>query len=150
MQKDGTLKERVGTAEFIYSFSKTQDNKFVKKCTKTTGLMIEESMNTVVEERAMANYMGISLEEMQKEYRTSLIPSNYQGYMADFVAYMLEQLGKDDFENYRLYGEKESKNKIIYFLRNEYYNIFEVSNYYEIDRKRIFKRFNRYYRNTRY
>lgn len=112
MQQDGTLKERVGTAEFIYSFSNTHDNKFVKKCIKTTGLMIEESMNTITEETAMANYMGLSLEEMQKEYKTSLVPSNYQGYMADFVGYMLEKLGKDDLENYRLYGKIESKNKI--------------------------------------
>lgn len=112
MQNDGTLKNRVGTAEFIYSFSKTQDNKYVKKCKKTTGLMIEESMNTVAEEKAMANYMGISLEEMQKKYTDSLVPSNYQGYMSNFVSYMLERLGKEDFENYRLYGETESKNKI--------------------------------------
>lgn len=112
MQPDKTLKERVGTAEFIYSFSKTHDNKFLKKCIKITGLMIEESMNTVAEEKAMANYMGISLDEMQKEYRNSLVVSDYQGYMADFVGYMLEKLGKDDFENYRLYGETESKDKI--------------------------------------
>lgn len=112
MQPDKTLKERIGTAEFTYSFSKTHDNKFVKKCTNTTGLMLEESMNTVAEEKAMANYMGISLEEMRKGYKSSLVPSNYQGYMADFVSYMLEKLGKDDFENYRLYGETESKDKI--------------------------------------
>lgn len=112
MQDDGTLKERVGTSEFIYSFSSTADNKFVRKCIKTTGLMIEESMNTIAEETAMANYMGISLEEMRKQYRTALVPSNYQGYMADFMGYMLEKLGKDDFENYRLYGETESKSKI--------------------------------------
>lgn len=112
MQKDGTLKNRVGTAEFTYSFSKTQDNKFVKKCTNTTGLMIEESMNTIAEEKAMANYMGTSLDEMRKEYRGSLVPSNYQGYMSDLVSYMLEKLDKDDFENYRLYGDAESKNKI--------------------------------------
>ncbi len=112
MQQDGTLKERVGTAEFIYAFSKTQDNTFVKKCTKTTGLMMEESMNTIAEEKAMAHYMGISLEEMQNAYKNTLIPSNYQGYMSNLVDYMLEKLGKDDFEAYRLYGETESKNRI--------------------------------------
>jgi len=112
MQEDGTLKERVGTANFIYSFSKTPDNKFVRKCTKTTGLMIEESMNTIAEEQVMANYMGISLEEIRKEYRNSLIQSNYQGYMADFVSYMMGKLGKEDFEDYRLYGETESKDRI--------------------------------------
>lgn len=112
MQDDGTLKERIGTAEFVYSFLKTEDNKFIMKCEDTTGLMLEESMNTVLEETAMANYMNLQLEEMKKEYTNSLIPSNYQGYMADLVRYMLEQLGKDDFENYRLYGDTESKNKI--------------------------------------
>lgn len=112
MQDDGTLKERVGTAELIYTFSNTSDNKYVKKCSKVTGLMIEESMNTLAEEKAMANYMGISLEEMQKAYQKPLISSEYQGYMAQFVEYMLEEIGRDDFENYRLYGETESKNKI--------------------------------------
>ena len=112
MQDDGTLKERVGTAEFIYSFSKTENNKFIMKCENTTGLMIEESMNTVFEETAMANYMNLPLEDMKKAYTNSLIPSNYQGYMADLVRYMLEQLGENDFENYRLYGDTESKNKI--------------------------------------
>lgn len=112
MQDDGTLKERVGTAEFIYSLSRTPDNKFAKKCIKTTGLMIEEGMNTVAEETAMANYMGISLEEMHKQYGTSLISSTYQYYIRSFVDYMIEKLGKDDFENYRLYGKIESKNKI--------------------------------------
>lgn len=112
MQQDGTLKERVGTAEFIYSFSRTHDNKFVRRCTSTSGLMIEESMNTIAEETAMANYMGLSLEEMREKYKTLLIPSNYQGYMANLVGYMLEKLGKDDFENYRLYGKIEGKDKI--------------------------------------
>lgn len=112
MQADGTLKERIGTAEFIYSFSSTPDNKVVKNSIKTTGLMLEEGMNTIEEETAMADYMGISLEEMKKQYRTSLVPSDYQGYIANFTEYMIKELGKDDFENYRLYGEIESKDRI--------------------------------------
>lgn len=121
MQKDGTLKNRVGFAEFIYSFSKTQDNKFVRKCISATGLMIEESMNTVAEEIAMANYMGISLEQMRKEYRNSLIPSVYQGYMVYFAEHMLLKLDKDEFEKYRLYGETEIKDKINDLLKKTDY-----------------------------
>lgn len=49
---------------------------------------------------------------MRKQYRETLVPSNYQGYMADLMGYMLEKLGKDDFENYRLHGEPESLNRI--------------------------------------
>ncbi len=112
MQEDGTLGERVGTAEFIYSFSKAEDNKFRMKCEKTTGLMIEESMNTVDEETAMADYMGLSLEDMQKAYSNVLGSSEYQSYMATLVRNMLELLGKGDFENYRLYGDAENKERI--------------------------------------
>lgn len=112
MQADGTLKERIGTAEFIYSFSPTENNKILKKNIKTTGLMIEESMNTIIEENAMANYMEIPLEQMREEYRDRLVPSNYQGYMSNFVEYMLSTLDKTDFENYRLYGKEECKNRI--------------------------------------
>ena len=64
MLPNNTLKERVGTAEYIYSFIKTDDNRFVEKCIKRTGLMIEEAMNTVAEEKSMAYYMGIPLEEI--------------------------------------------------------------------------------------
>lgn len=112
MQNDGTLKERIGTAEFIYSFSDLGNNKFSKKCISSTGLMIEESMNTVAEEIAMANYMQIPIEQMRDEYRFSLVPSNYQGYMSSFMEYTLNILEKSDFEKYRLYGNEESKNKI--------------------------------------
>lgn len=34
MLEDKTLRERIGTAEFTYSFSKTTDNKFVKNVPK--------------------------------------------------------------------------------------------------------------------
>lgn len=112
MQPDGTLKSRIGTAEFIYSFSETLDNKFEKKCIKATGLMIEEGMNTVAEEKAMADYMGISLEEMKRQYRDVLVLSSYQGFMADFVEDMLKELGKENFEDFRLHGKKESIDKI--------------------------------------
>ena len=77
MIDDTTLKNRVGTAEFIYSFTKREDNRYIKKCEKTTGLMIEEGMNTVREEKAMADYMNIPLEEMKEKYKSVLIPSNY-------------------------------------------------------------------------
>ena len=74
--------------------------------------MIEEGMNTIEEEKAMAKYLGISLEEMHEEYRKTLIPSTYQGYISNFVSYMLEKLGKDNFENFRLYGQEEGKDNI--------------------------------------
>lgn len=112
MSDNKILKERVGTSEYTYSFSKGEDNKYIQKCEKVTGLMIEEGMNTVREEQAMADYMNISLEEMQEKYRSVLIPSNYQGYISSFMQYTLNELNKEDFEDWRLHGSSESKAKI--------------------------------------
>lgn len=112
MLPNNTLKNRTGTAEFIYSFSKNPDGTYTMHTDKVSGLMLEEGMNTLCEEQAMANYMNISLEEMKDKYRTVLIPSSYQGYIANFVSYMLQQLNSKDFEQWRMYGDSESKGRI--------------------------------------
>ncbi len=123
MQADGTLRERIGTAEFTYSFSNIGNNKFLKKHLKTTGLMIEESMNTISEENAMANYMNIPLDQMKSAYREHLVPSNYQSYMSIFTEYMLTKLVESDFKNYRLYGSDEYKSKINKLMeKTDYWN----------------------------
>ena len=112
MLPNNTLKNRTGTAEFIYSFSKNPDGTYTMHTDKVSGLMLEEGMNTLCEEQAMADYMNISLEEMKDKYRTLLIPSSYQGYIANFVSYMLQQLNSKDFEQWRMYGDSESKGRI--------------------------------------
>ena len=112
MLPNNTLKNRTGTAEFIYSFSKNPDGTYTMHTDKVSGLMLEEGMNTLCEEQAMADYMNISLEEMKNKYRTVLIPSSYQGYIANFVSYMLQQLNSKDFEQWRMYGDSESKGRI--------------------------------------
>lgn len=124
MQEDGTLKNRIGTAEFIYSFSKGENGKFVQKLEKVTGLMIEEGMNTIAEEEAMANYMGMSLEEIREQYGIDKIldKSRYQGDIRDRAEYMLQELPREDFEAWRMYGDKESKAGIENFMsRTEYW-----------------------------
>lgn len=112
MQDNNILKDRIGTAEFTYSFHKGENNRYVRSCDKVAGLMIEEGMNTIKEEQAMAAYMNIPLEEMQEKYRTVLTPSNYQGYISNFIQYTLDELNSEDFENWRLYGSPKSKEKI--------------------------------------
>lgn len=102
----------MGTAEFIFSFFKNEDGKFVKKLEKFNGIMIEEGMNTIAEEEAMANYMGMSLEEMREQYYKTLIPSIYQGVISDIVEHMLQKLPKENFQKWRMYGDKESKARI--------------------------------------
>ena len=112
MLPNNTLRSRTGTAEFIYSFSKNADGTYTMHNDKVSGLMIEEGMNTLCEEQAMADYMNIPLAEMKDKYRTVLIPSNYQTYIATVVSYMLQQLNGKDFEQWRMYGDSESKERI--------------------------------------
>ena len=112
VMKDGILTERVGTAEFKYSFSQDEDGKYIRKHESTTGLMIEEGMNTIAEEKAMANYMGISREEMKKAYREVLVKSDYQGMMSECVEHLVNKTSKQDLEDWRLYGNQGSKDKI--------------------------------------
>lgn len=143
MQKDGTLKERVGTAEYIYSFSKGENGKFVQKLEKVTGLMIEEGMNTIAEEKAMANYKGWTLEKIREQYYTILIPSKYQGDVRDRTEYMLQELPAEDFEEWRMYGDKESKaiiedlmSKTEYWINREMDILPDSGSHRSYDRKR--------------
>ena len=115
------LKERVGTAEFIYSFSKNANGTYTKHFDKVSGLMLEEGMNTLSEEQSMADYMNMTLEDMKDAYRTVLIPSNYQSYIANFVSYMLQQLDSKDFEQWRMYGDSESKERIMSLMARTTY-----------------------------
>lgn len=112
MDSNNILRSRTGMAEFFYSFSKNAGGTFLKHTNKVSGLMIEEGMNTLCEEQAMADYLNITLEEMKKKYRTVLIPSNYQGYISNFVNYMLQHLDGKDFEHFRMYGDAQSREKI--------------------------------------
>ena len=112
MGEDKILKDRVGTAEFIYSVSKQNDKTIKLTCETVNGLMLEEGMNTIAEEQAMANYMGISLEEMKEKYNNILVPSNYQGLIKSLVEHMLQKLNAESFKSWRLYGNTESKKQI--------------------------------------
>lgn len=117
MSEKGILTERVGAAEFQYSFLPSGDGKYIRRNDKVTGLMTEEGMNTLAEEKAMANYMGISQEEMKKAYKEVLVESDYQGTISDCVEYLMDSTSKRDLENWRLYGNQESKDKIENWMR---------------------------------
>lgn len=112
MTEDGNLIERVGTAVFKHSFSKNEDGTFTEKNEKVTGLFIEEGMNTIAEEKAMANYIGIPLEEMKKRYNDVLLKSEYQGLISSAVDYLLGKNFTEDLENWRLYGDEKGKEEV--------------------------------------
>lgn len=112
MGEDGNLISRIGTAQFIYSFSKREDGKFVQILERVFGLITEEAMNTVEEEKATAQYMGKTLEEIKSSCRIPLVNTPYKGYISDIIEHMQQELPKEDFETWRTYGDIDSKEKI--------------------------------------
>lgn len=108
MIEGGRLKSRVGTDVSIYSFTDREDGKKVQKLEEENGLYFEEGMNTIAEQRAMARYKGISLQELSKQYDYHVLTaSSYQGSMSYFLEYLFEQIPcEQDFEKWRMYGDK--------------------------------------------
>lgn len=103
MLEDGTLKERVGTAQFMYSFKQIEDGKFMRTNSQVTGLYLEEALNTVQEENTMARYLNINKEQIHEAYKV-LVPSNYQGLMAEMTRALLDRTDGEDIKKWRITG----------------------------------------------
>ena len=110
--EDDVLIDRVGTKVSTYSFSKNNDGTFTKRIESTDGLFIEEGLNTIAEEQAMARYKGISIEKMESVYETILGKSGYQANIIGEIQYLVERNPEGDFEKWRLYGDGECKKEI--------------------------------------
>ena len=112
MGDDGILTERVGTSIFKYQFTKNNDGTFSRHNCGNTGLFIEEGMNTIEEEKAMARYKGISLDEMREVYNKVLVRSEYQGPIRTVMEYLQEKNPGGELSKWRLYGDTESKKTV--------------------------------------
>lgn len=110
--EDGTLLERVGGAKFKYSLEKTEEGKWIQKGISHTGLLIEEGMNTIEEEVALAKYLNISREEMKEKYKGELIPTIYRGFVATMVEDFLDKTDRKELEEWRMYGEESKIKKV--------------------------------------
>ena len=106
LDENGNIVSRTGTAKHIYRIEQDESGKNIVKRLKTTGLFIEEEMNTLEEEKVMAKYKEISLEQMRKDYRSELIPSSYQGpNLIGMTEDLLEVINEEELKNWRMYGD---------------------------------------------
>lgn len=113
MSENGTLTRNCGASKMEYSFEKGQDGQQLQKCSKITGIFIEEAMNTIEEEKSMANYLGISKEEIKKLYNENkLDESIYSGSASSSMEYLLEKTSRDDFNRWRLYHDQNDIKEI--------------------------------------
>ena len=108
------LTERVGAAEIKYKLENLENGKFLKKEISREGLMTEESLNTNLEEKSVAKYLGISLEEAKKLYKVDgvFVPSAYQGLMSEITEYLTLKTMPEEINKWRLDGDKSALKNI--------------------------------------
>ncbi len=142
ISEDEKLIERVGTAQFIYSLTKRCDGKIVKRQEAVNGLFIEEGMNTLEEEKAMANYMGISQEEMNFFYEKVLVSSDYQGSISYVVKDLMDKTSSQDLKSWRLHGDKKAKRSVENLLEKteEWQNREEMALCDQTEKRKIIER----------
>ena len=115
--KDGYLIERVGPAKLISKLEKLEDGTCTRFLEKVEGLILEESLNTRAEEMAVARYLGISRDEVQKNiYRNILVPSNYQGIITSMGDRFCELDSDGAIERWRLTGNISEIDELIYIM----------------------------------
>ena len=130
--KNGILTQRVGTSENKFKISDLGNGKFESEKISSTGIFIEEGINTNFEEQTVADYLDISLEDAKKLYKNGiLIPSSYQPGISNMISILLDTPLKKHLEKWRMFGSEKSL---------EYLNdLFSRTNFYE-KRDRLFFR----------
>ena len=111
IDENGILTQRVGTAELKYELKKQEDGTYTKKRISQNGLMLEEGLNTNMEDEAMMRFLDIDVEKLNELYKGILIPSNYRGLVSNVTNYLQEQNSKMLLRDWRVLGNKSSKEK---------------------------------------
>lgn len=112
IDENGILTQRVGTAELKYELKKQEDGTYTKRKISQTGLMIEEGLNTNIEEESMMRFLNIDSEKLDELYRGILIPSNYRGLVSNTTSCLQTKTSKKLLRDWRLLGDKSAKEKL--------------------------------------
>lgn len=130
--EDGVLTQRMGTVESKYKISDLGNGQYESEGISTTGIFIEEGLNTNFEEQTVANYLGVSLEEAQELYRDGTItPSVYQPGISKMTEHLSNSAFKGDLNKWRIFGNQESLGKLN--------GIFSKTNFYDKREKLYFR-----------
>lgn len=112
IDKNGILTQRVGTAELKYKLEKQNDGTYTKKKISQIGLMLEEGLNTNMEDEAVARYLNINEENINELYRSTLVPSSYRGLQSNITNWLQMKTSKNLVRRWRILGEESSKKKL--------------------------------------
>lgn len=138
----GTLTERVGTCKIKYQITPLENGKYERREISRTGLMLEEALNTNMEEESLARYLGISKEKTQLLYKSSgcLDKSLYQGLMSEMSETLTERTMEKNLRNWRIVGDERALEELnsVMMTTNEYQNR-EMGNEYFKDKVEFFE-----------
>lgn len=105
--EDNILTMRIGACEMKSKFTPLGNGQYESEPISTTGMYIEEGLNTNFEEETMAKYLGISLEEAKKLYDgTILTPSFYQFGISMVTEKFQNTPFKKEIEKWRSTGDR--------------------------------------------
>lgn len=136
-ETDGSIKERVGFGQIQQKFKKTADGRIIRS-QDFGGRMIEECMNTEMEESALKKVLGIDDKKLEELYKQEvLVKSSYQILAAPVMKAILKRGLKKEFEQYRFFGDERKLEMLDTILRKlPIYNQRTNSSY--TDRKKNF------------
>lgn len=110
--ENGILTQRTGTAELKFKVEKLEDGTYSKEQISQDGLMIEEGMNTNMEEEALQRYLNINADELKNLYRDTIIPSNYRGLLSNMTDHLSQKTSKNLTRRWRIFGDASAKDRL--------------------------------------
>lgn len=105
--QDGSIINNLGAYSIKYKVDK--ENKKVYE-SESTGLIIEDALNTIQEEEVLCKVLGIDSVKELSQY--GYVPSNYQGTISDMMQEYINKFGKERFDSFRILKQKDSINDI--------------------------------------
>ena len=132
-EKDGEtiVTRRMGANTSKFRLTPLGNGKYECEQISDEGLIVEEGLNSNFEEDTLADYLGISLEEVKKLYNDVFPSSFYQPRISDMTRMLTNAGFKGDIDKWRLRGDRNALNRVN--------KTFSKANYYE-KRDKLFKR----------
>lgn len=101
--EDGSITNNIGAIEISSIVDK--DKKEVKDV-DYSGIFMEETLNTIEEERVLCDVLNI--ENVKELYSKGYVPSNYQGLIVDIMKSYIEKFGAENFDIFRILKDREA------------------------------------------
>ena len=103
----GNVIETIGAAQLKHVFSRREDGTVQRTVVDIGGRMIEETMNTNMEEESLKRYLNINEEQLEDLYKQGVLrKSAYQELASPMMGAVLRRGPGLEFERYRMFGNK--------------------------------------------